>query len=431
MGTGRLFTKAEELVGLKGQIQKIERLQYTDAQQINGKWHIGKNNYFRKTDQIFDRDGLLLRDSIGYVGYKLNINSIYYYYQGKMSRVERLDPIGNLEDMLMVSWPTKYTAVATQLDKDGKCLYKLYWYYNSNFSLNKYINTNGCDHKNPEADLDTKAIYHYDSNGFNNKRDIFDPGHDGVRYYNVLEKDIHGNPLAIVERFIEAASNKETQTLSLYRYTYYNEKPQIENYKNVILAENIDSVPAVENESAGQFNPEEQQQEVADRVVALDEVEIAALVNDEACINHDKYTLKQRLQFYPFNRAKKVALISYKDAAVVAELYADNNKLPDLARADKVVVLNSREIDELTNTIYNIGYAKPIFMKTLAIDCTAIKNAIVFIDGNDKPFEYILLYFGCNQYSYSSDKVKDGDYCAGKFDLLKQHFAAKGIPTAP
>jgi len=152
---------------------------------------------------------------------------------------------------------------------------------------------------------------------------------------------------------------------------------------------------------------------------------------DEACINHNKYSAKQRLKFYPFNRAKKVALISYKDAAVEAELYATKNKLPDLEQADKVVVLNSQEVNGLTNTIYNIGYAEPVFVKTLAIDCSTTKNAIVFLDKSGKPFEYILLYFGCDQYGYSSDKVKDGDYCTEKFDLLKQHFTTKGIPTAP
>jgi len=152
---------------------------------------------------------------------------------------------------------------------------------------------------------------------------------------------------------------------------------------------------------------------------------------DEACINHNKYSAKQRLKFYPFNRAKKVALISYSDAAVEAELYTAIDKLPKLEQADKVVMLNSQEIYDLTNTIYNIGYAEPVFVKTLAIDCPETKNAIVFLDGSGKPFEYILLYFGCNQYGYSSEKVKDGDYCTEKFDLLKQHFTVKGIPTAP
>ena len=163
----------------------------------------------------------------------------------------------------------------------------------------------------------------------------------------------------------------------------------------------------------------------------MDVVEAVAPLNDEACINHNKYSIEQRLRFYPFNRAEDVALISYRDAAVEAELYAAKNKLPDLGQADNMVVLDRQEINDLTNTIFNTGYREQVFVKTLAMECAAIKNAIVFLDRSGKPFEYILLYFGCNQYGYSSEKVKDGDYCTGKFDLLKRHFIAKGVPTAP
>jgi hypothetical protein len=417
--------KAQELIGINGEIQRIEQFDYMSAQSINGKWHIDKNDQPLKTVKIFDRNGLL--QSVGYVEDNAKINRVYYYDKGKMASIELLDSIGNLQHISLIDWPTKYTAVAIKLDKEGKCLHKQYWYYNNNFSLNKYIITSSCNNNNPDADLDTKAIYHYDANGFNNKKEISVQGYNYVVYYDILERDRYGNPSAIVESHIETGSNNEIKTLTLYRYTYFDEKPQNDIYNKVIFEEKAYNILARANEDTKQFEYEETQQELTEG----DRAKTIASFSDETCINRNRYTAKQRLKFYPFNRAENVALISYRDAAVEAELYADKNKLPNLEQADKVVLLNSEDINDLTNTIYNIGYAEPVFVKTLAIECTAIKNAIVFLDGSGKPFEYILLYFGCNQYSYSSKKVEDGDYCNEKFSLLKQHFIAKSIPTAP
>lgn len=226
--------KAQELTGLTGEIRKIEQFDYTDAKLINGKWHIGKNDHPRKTEKIFDRNGLLL--STGYIQDNVKINRLYYYYEGKIARTELLDSVGNLQDISRVDWPDKYTAVAAKHDKAGKCIHRLYSYYNSNFSLSTYIITNGCSDKSPVADAGTKAVYHYDANGINNKREISVQGYNYVICYDVLEKDSHGNPSAIVERHTETAGSNEIQVLTLYRYTYFDKRPQNEGYNKVIFS---------------------------------------------------------------------------------------------------------------------------------------------------------------------------------------------------
>lgn len=156
--------------------------------------------------------------------------------------------------------------------------------------------------------------------------------------------------------------------------------------------------------------------------------------NDEifdnmTCVYRKTYTEAKRASFYPFNKAKKVLLISFNDEDWKLDYFSKTTKITDLAIANTSKELTKSDLNKLTDICYNYGYKKMELVKTLIeeVECSALKNAIVFVDENNSPFEYIAFSFGCDTIEFSSQKVSYGDECTTKRELLKQFFISKGI----
>ncbi|HEX9980921.1 MAG TPA: hypothetical protein VGB50_10210 [Flavobacterium sp.] len=429
-----LSQRSEELIGLKGKIKKIERQQYYGAKLKGNKWILEKDNHLKATVQFFDRNGLLQSDSTKYIMQNAWRAGYYQYRKGRLAETIWKDSTGQITDRRLIEWTDRRTAVATQLDGNGKCLYKLHWFYKRNKTMDHYIVTENCE-SNPETAYDSRGRFYYNKAKQRIKKEVWDANSAKpmTATYDVIEHDFMGNPTAVIEKFEGTNGDATSYAASLFYYTYFNTETVREEFRNIMVTESGEGY--AQNSDQTVAEPQQAEEIVTDVPPEADSNTSSQNIRTPtksftACYDLNKYSLEQRLGFYPFSVAKKVALISFNDPATEPALYSDRNKLPTLAKAIKTVLLTDSQIDGLTNTLYNIGYSEEMLVKTTTSECGPLKNAIVFLDKNDKPFEYILLYFGCNQVEYSSRKVKDGDYCDEKFPMLEQLFTDNGIQVA-
>ena len=141
------------------------------------------------------------------------------------------------------------------------------------------------------------------------------------------------------------------------------------------------------------------------------------------CLNKSNLTLNERLNFYPFNIAKQVMLVSFDSS--LAELPSNASKI-DLSKFKETKILESTQIDSLTFLLYNLG-SKGNSFQYVPASCYFPKNAILFLDVNKKVVEYIEICFECKKTRESSHKVQNGISCNQKFDIIKSYFARQGI----
>lgn len=149
------------------------------------------------------------------------------------------------------------------------------------------------------------------------------------------------------------------------------------------------------------------------------------------CTHFGGLSLKQRMARYPFNKARSVMLISYKDAPNLHPDYdLDKKSILALDNIEDKKLLTAADVDELSDLLFNVGYDTDDLIKTMIPDCPELKNAIIFLDDKGKAFDYIGIYFGCNASEYDINKIQFPLNCDEKYDMLSQFFSARGIPVA-
>ncbi len=148
------------------------------------------------------------------------------------------------------------------------------------------------------------------------------------------------------------------------------------------------------------------------------------------CSFSNKYSIRERLNKYPFNKAAKVMLISFHNDHMNSYIPIKNKTL----LKDLVVeqtTLNNERIDSLTTILYNVGYTpikqNPDLVSLNEHGCYQPRNGILFISVKGEVFEYIEICFSCQGRRRSSKRFDDGDYCDNKYALLKDFFADVGI----
>jgi hypothetical protein len=171
------------------------------------------------------------------------------------------------------------------------------------------------------------------------------------------------------------------------------------------------------------------------------------------CVYRNTYTPVARLRFFPFNEYKKIMLISFElpepssdiiftdttkariktpiKEEITLALLAKNQKL-DQTRIKEKKILSALEVDKLTNILYNFGYKSTKSYKGLRIadngySCYNPRNAIVFLDEKGLIAEYIEICFECHRREESSEKMKTGEFCTEKYDLIRKYFYTAGI----
>ena len=100
----------------------------------------------------------------------------------------------------------------------------------------------------------------------------------------------------------------------------------------------------------------------------------------------------------------------------------------DLSISPKVFesyLLNKSDMKSLTNILYNHSFSgKKYEVETM---CYTPRNAIIFYNDRGFAFEWIEICFECSQYKKTSAKVQAGDFCIGKYELLKAFFQKNRI----
>lgn len=154
----------------------------------------------------------------------------------------------------------------------------------------------------------------------------------------------------------------------------------------------------------------------------------APIEND--CIKRYDYPLSQRLKNYPFNTFSKIVIVSFNtqfdslSQQKQWKLPHENENLI-LNEITEIITLNNNQIDSLTNILYNYDYKNNV--GTIVYNCFNPRHAIVFLDEQDKILNYLEICFECKGYYKSDEKIKVGNFCEGKYNLLKLFFEQVGI----
>jgi len=149
-----------------------------------------------------------------------------------------------------------------------------------------------------------------------------------------------------------------------------------------------------------------------------------------------KYTLQQRLSFYPFNKSNQIKLVSFGEQQDTQNIRGPIKfGLPILndtvcfQRLDQIKVLTPKQIDTLTDILYN-ACSKWTIIERTEIGCYFPRNAIVFFDESNKPFEYIEICFECHGIKNSSEKISVEDVCDIMYKELQLFFKQAGLKTS-
>lgn len=144
------------------------------------------------------------------------------------------------------------------------------------------------------------------------------------------------------------------------------------------------------------------------------------------CGNDKKLPLKTIKKASPFDKLASIKLTSFKpeyDTIYEPEVPMING-VPDLSRMFEVVTLDNKLSDAVANILINYdnksGVSDYMF-------CYIPRNAIVFMDNENKVIGFIELCFECQKFKAQLSDIQIGQFCGEKYDALKQIFMAAGI----
>jgi hypothetical protein len=152
-------------------------------------------------------------------------------------------------------------------------------------------------------------------------------------------------------------------------------------------------------------------------------------------IEHTKYKIRERLSFYPFNKASKVAIVSFSaniDSSIGSKILHWGlpviNDTVSIDRLDQMKVLASSEIEKLTDILYNNCSRWTIIEKT-GMGCYLPRNEILFLDGFNRTFAYVEICFECHGLK-RSESIDQIDECDMMYQDLQTYFKSLGIKTS-
>ncbi len=170
---------------------------------------------------------------------------------------------------------------------------------------------------------------------------------------------------------------------------------------------------------------------------------------ESQCVRIKNFSIEERNQNYPFNKASRIVFVSFKSdenklpkskrkkgydegtapyvAGEIMQTYFDMiKKRPskvNLNYFEEKVELSENQKNQLTDLIFNVG--NNIYVS--GAKCYMPRNAILFFDDNNKLFEFVEICFECNNYRTSNEKMDLNNNCDEKLYQLKEQFAKAGI----
>jgi hypothetical protein len=161
--------------------------------------------------------------------------------------------------------------------------------------------------------------------------------------------------------------------------------------------------------------------------------------SSQDCFKVKSIPLTKRLKLYPFNNTNKIQLVSFKSSldSSFGEYYKDSlprkNDTICYSKLYEIKTLENSQLDPLTDIIYNYGFKfkykgkRNVYFIGSVLQCYNPRNAILFLDKDNKVFEFIEICFECEKKRTSSDKVSLGVECNQKLQLVKKVFKDNGI----
>ncbi len=180
-----------------------------------------------------------------------------------------------------------------------------------------------------------------------------------------------------------------------------------------------------------------------------------------------KYTghipVQARRELYPFNKARRITLISYENTGeneglpLVVQNYYKNEQSKrktvagykrEQVQFDSIqglylqsdsmenkefpfikdnIEFSQAQIDTLTNLLYNYSYRRKPLYRNLSMCVFTPRHSLVFYNDKDMAFARIDLCFECGEAVSSSKKINLGVFCTGKWEMLGNFFNNIGI----
>lgn len=151
-------------------------------------------------------------------------------------------------------------------------------------------------------------------------------------------------------------------------------------------------------------------------------------MNSHKCIHKNKLSFSSRVKMYPYNKTGQVQFVSFKDMRLISLTDTMVDFDTAYSKLTEVKTLTLKQIDALTDIIYNVGYSGPI---EVAEDDNYYMpgNGILFLDTRGKIFAAIELDLDSEAHGYklSSMNISIGDLCNQKISMLKMLFKEVGI----
>ncbi len=149
------------------------------------------------------------------------------------------------------------------------------------------------------------------------------------------------------------------------------------------------------------------------------------------CKKINSMTIEQRNEKFQFKNSAKIAYASFpKTIDMDIERYFENlEQNPGTFNINdfyEVKFLNSNQINQLSDLVYNIGFRKNINGGRSA-NCYFPHNAILFLNEENALLGYLEICFDCHKYRSSSDHYTLGEECSSKIKLLRSLFEEAGI----
>ena len=157
--------------------------------------------------------------------------------------------------------------------------------------------------------------------------------------------------------------------------------------------------------------------------------------SDDDCVFTNKYTAAQRLNHYPFSKAVKILAVSFPygtpnntdDRDTIKYGLHIKKGLLNYTSLIEVKTLTLKQINKLTNLVFNTDERKPLAFPVMGRSCFNPHNALIFYDRKGEIFDYFEVCFECLQERSLSNNLLLSNYCNQKYDLLKDFFVGIDI----
>jgi len=148
-------------------------------------------------------------------------------------------------------------------------------------------------------------------------------------------------------------------------------------------------------------------------------------------------SLSTRIKKYPFNKAVQIQLVSFEDPTGggqrdTTKKIIYNPNMPESYFAvcinpfKEIKKLNFVQMDKLTDILFNYGPLGENHISRIG-KCYSPQNAILFLDENEKVFDFIEICFHClHMYSFSK-KLDVESECDHTINMIREFFKVSGI----